>query len=323
MTITANEREIFEALVAACEKDCMNEHTEGPVSRDDDDASVAIGDMGESALTFGHIRRARAAISAAALAAPEAPEAFIQARKMTPQELAAVSFAQTQGDISLLRQSEVNQVVRDTMHRIAAPEAPREPSDMGNPITGWKLVPVEPTETMLDAGLANAIPVCPSRSMATVYRAMLSAAPPAPAGDGWSNAELVRLLRRYRTETPLGHQPHMIAHEVDAALAAFAALRAEADRIEKGGAAASASAQWRPDPAELLRFAARIIGGNSHHCHWLNAVGYRSDPLDQALVNHVLKGAADSLEWLAQNPDKARGMMEYRLERQADHAEEG
>lgn len=27
------------------------------------------------------------------------------------------------------------------------------------------------------------------------------------------------LLRRYRTETPLGHQPHMIAHEVDAALA--------------------------------------------------------------------------------------------------------
>ena len=27
------------------------------------------------------------------------------------------------------------------------------------------------------------------------------------------------LLRRYRTETPLGHQPHMISHEVDAALA--------------------------------------------------------------------------------------------------------
>jgi hypothetical protein len=86
---------------------------------------------------------------------------------------------------------------------------------------------------------------------------------------------------------------------------------------------AAAPAQWRPDPAELLRFAARKIGMNSHHCLWLNAVAYRSDPLDQALVNHVLKGAADSLEWLAQNPDKARGMMEYRLERQADHAEEG
>jgi hypothetical protein len=26
------------------------------------------------------------------------------------------------------------------------------------------------------------------------------------------------LLTRYRNETPLGHQPHMIAHEVDAAL---------------------------------------------------------------------------------------------------------
>ena len=31
--------------------------------------------------------------------------------------------------------------------------------------------------------------------------------------------QLRHLLRRYRTETPLGHQPHMIAHEVDAALA--------------------------------------------------------------------------------------------------------
>ena len=32
-------------------------------------------------------------------------------------------------------------------------------------------------------------------------------------------AECQRLLHRYRNETPLGHQPHMIAHEVDAALA--------------------------------------------------------------------------------------------------------
>lgn len=31
-------------------------------------------------------------------------------------------------------------------------------------------------------------------------------------------AEAERLLRRYRTETPLGNQPHMIAHEADAFL---------------------------------------------------------------------------------------------------------
>ena len=34
--------------------------------------------------------------------------------------------------------------------------------------------------------------------------------------------EALRLLRRYRNETPLGHQPHMIAHEADALLAAAA-----------------------------------------------------------------------------------------------------
>lgn len=32
------------------------------------------------------------------------------------------------------------------------------------------------------------------------------------------NERLKSLLRRYRCETPLGHQPHMIAAEVDAAL---------------------------------------------------------------------------------------------------------
>ena len=30
---------------------------------------------------------------------------------------------------------------------------------------------------------------------------------------------LAALLKRYRNETPLGHQPHMIAREVDAVLA--------------------------------------------------------------------------------------------------------
>ena len=33
------------------------------------------------------------------------------------------------------------------------------------------------------------------------------------------NAELRRLLARYRDETPLGNQPHMISHEADRALA--------------------------------------------------------------------------------------------------------
>jgi hypothetical protein len=32
------------------------------------------------------------------------------------------------------------------------------------------------------------------------------------------NAELRRLLARYRDETPLGNQPHMIAHQADGAL---------------------------------------------------------------------------------------------------------
>lgn len=34
------------------------------------------------------------------------------------------------------------------------------------------------------------------------------------------NAALREALRRYRNEVPLGHQPHMLAHEVDVLLGA-------------------------------------------------------------------------------------------------------
>jgi len=38
--------------------------------------------------------------------------------------------------------------------------------------------------------------------------------------DKWYNEAMRyrKLLARYRDETPLGHQPHMIAHEADKAL---------------------------------------------------------------------------------------------------------
>ena len=34
-----------------------------------------------------------------------------------------------------------------------------------------------------------------------------------------ANAELLSLVKRYRTETPLGHQPHMISLAADEAIA--------------------------------------------------------------------------------------------------------
>lgn len=35
--------------------------------------------------------------------------------------------------------------------------------------------------------------------------------------------EMANLLRRYRYETPLGHQPHMIAHKADELLSRYSA----------------------------------------------------------------------------------------------------
>ena len=41
--------------------------------------------------------------------------------------------------------------------------------------------------------------------------------------------EAIRLLVRYRQETPLGHQPHMIAHEADAAIDAALTVEAKGE----------------------------------------------------------------------------------------------
>ena len=51
-------------ITEACERDAGGPLTE----EDDDDDSVAVGDDGESALTFGHMRRARALLDSLGIA---------------------------------------------------------------------------------------------------------------------------------------------------------------------------------------------------------------------------------------------------------------
>lgn len=54
----AKLRDALEALTAACEKDLGGPRT----AAFDDNESVSFGPHGDSAMTFGHIRRARAAL---------------------------------------------------------------------------------------------------------------------------------------------------------------------------------------------------------------------------------------------------------------------
>lgn len=54
--------EALEAITAACEKDCTSEATEKGEMRLPDEDSVGGGTDGDMALTFGMIRRARAAL---------------------------------------------------------------------------------------------------------------------------------------------------------------------------------------------------------------------------------------------------------------------
>jgi len=58
---------------------------------------------------------------------------------------------------------------------------------------GWVLVPIEPDEAMVVAGIAERhgqpVPEAWSLATANIYRAMLAAAPPPPAGEGWRPIE--------------------------------------------------------------------------------------------------------------------------------------
>jgi hypothetical protein len=61
---TLEELEKLQELVRLVEAEYTNHLTEGPNGYCADDESVSAGVTGDSPLTFGHIRRARAAINA-------------------------------------------------------------------------------------------------------------------------------------------------------------------------------------------------------------------------------------------------------------------
>lgn len=60
------------------------------------------------------------------------------------------------------------------------PDVPKEPMTMTD---GWKLVPVEPTEEMMLVARNAIYNVWSDQGIRDCYRAMLSAAPPPPAGE--------------------------------------------------------------------------------------------------------------------------------------------
>lgn len=107
------------------------------------------------------------------------------------------------------------------------------------PIMKWKLVPVEPTNGMRDAGHRAAWRRIPSLfdegDAANVYRAMLAAAPAAPEQDGVArDAERYRWLKCERFDKPYAvtnenmtavYEGDELDSAIDAAIAA-----------EKGGA---------------------------------------------------------------------------------------
>jgi len=69
------------------------------------------------------------------------------------------------------------------------------------------------------------------------------------------HARTVELLRRYRNETPLGHQPHMIAHEADAILAEHdAAAPISKSQAKRVAALEAAQAGWQEASPKLERW---------------------------------------------------------------------
>ena len=57
------------------------------------------------------------------------------------------------------------------------------------------------------------------------------------------------------------------------------------------------------NPDDILRAAIKAVLGCGHHCHWLPAVNYRNDPMDQQLVDAVLDNAAEAIGNMIRKPE--------------------
>lgn len=121
--------------------------------------------------------------------------------------------------------------LRRAREALSALQAPSAPAEMG----GWKLVPVEPTEAMLDA--AHDVPIdcydddttcyTSNREASAIYRAMLKAAP-APDAE---KDEIARLTAE-RDKCRSAHRELMQVYEIE--LAARTAAEGQVAALVEG-----------------------------------------------------------------------------------------
>jgi hypothetical protein len=176
----------LEAAIARAEK-AEAELTEAmgelwPLGDDPDAGEVFAGTFPELCKAVQSQRDA--ALSAAALSAPGATEDEIVSRRFGPE------FAKPCNDPAM-KECALWECQKANACQRAAP-----PANLQTNLAGWKLVPVESTTEMISAwyrwknGHHFADEAEPAdKSDFGAYRAMLSAAPPAPAGDGWRPIE--------------------------------------------------------------------------------------------------------------------------------------
>jgi len=94
--MTDAEKQIFDKLVSACEKDYMSKSTESdePGPRCDDEESVSSGGSGDSAITFGMIREARRALRRRGILSVAA---ILESRAAVPSGTGSASFLSADG----------------------------------------------------------------------------------------------------------------------------------------------------------------------------------------------------------------------------------
>jgi hypothetical protein len=105
--------EKLQELVRLVEAEYMNHLTEGPNGYCADDESVSADVTGDSPLTFGHIRRARAAINAL-------PGLIESAKRVEEMRAAARRVATDLGNIRFNLQQGVDVPNRDAWMRMTA-----------------------------------------------------------------------------------------------------------------------------------------------------------------------------------------------------------
>ena len=151
--------------------------------------------------------------------------------------------------------------------RMPEPITPPPPQSHLEVPEGWKLVPIEPTDWMIENGILAYSGKCEES-----YRAMVAVAPPPPVSNMAAADEDLEFARRYSSSSSYEDLARVLSHRLRQMDKRAKAANARADRLEAELRAASTSPESNVEPCQHKEWSTGY-----DHCQCKQCGSFRTD----------------------------------------------